>query len=179
MLIKRVYEIDPLACPNCGGTMKVVAFLERPQADVIEKILRHCGLWHATRAPPAGEDLVHGPDGHSQAANDAPRELTFVADHAIWGEAAGFREADTFGHDPVDAWYRHLAEDEPRDLTYVDEDTRLVRILITQRPQGAGGDGARCVAGFCPPHEARNRVSMPSGCQVLPREALEDGRPKQ
>jgi hypothetical protein len=123
MLIKRVYEIDPLACPNCGGTMKVVAFLEPPQADVIEKILRHCGLWHATRAPPAGEDLVHGPDGHSQAANDAPRELTFVADHAIWGEAAGFREADTFGHDPVDAWYRHLAEDEPRDLTYVDEDT--------------------------------------------------------
>jgi len=86
MLIKRVYEIDPLACPNCGGTMKVVAFLEPPQADVIEKILRHCGLWHATRAPPAGEDLVHGPDGHSQAANDAPRELTFVADHAIWGD---------------------------------------------------------------------------------------------
>ena len=91
MLIKRVYEIDPLACPNCGGTMKGVAFLEPPQADVIEKILRHCGLWHATRAPPAGEDLVHGPDGHSQAANDAPRELTFVADHSTWGEAAGFQ----------------------------------------------------------------------------------------
>jgi hypothetical protein len=29
---------------------------------------------------------------------------------------------------------------------------------------------------ICPPHEARNRVSMPSGCQVLPRHALEDGR---
>jgi hypothetical protein len=28
MLIKRVYEIDSLTCPNCGGTMKVVAFLE-------------------------------------------------------------------------------------------------------------------------------------------------------
>jgi hypothetical protein len=123
MLIKRVYEIDPLCCPQCGGTMKVIAFLEPAQGDVIAKILRHCGLWHASRAPPAGEDLVHGPDGHSQAATDAPRELTFVADHAIWGEAAGFREADTFGHDPVDDWYRHLAEDEPRDLTYVDEDT--------------------------------------------------------
>ena len=23
MLIKRVYEVDPLACPQCGGTMKV------------------------------------------------------------------------------------------------------------------------------------------------------------
>jgi hypothetical protein len=28
MLIKRLYEIDPLACPECGGQMKVVAFLE-------------------------------------------------------------------------------------------------------------------------------------------------------
>jgi hypothetical protein len=28
MLIKRVYEIDPLACPRCGGQMKVVALCE-------------------------------------------------------------------------------------------------------------------------------------------------------
>lgn len=35
MLIKRVYEIDPLACPHCGGRMKVVAFIEPPQAPVI------------------------------------------------------------------------------------------------------------------------------------------------
>ena len=39
MLIKRVYEIDPLTCARCGGQMKVVAFLDPPQADVIEKIL--------------------------------------------------------------------------------------------------------------------------------------------
>ena len=32
MLIKRVYEVDPLACPNCGGVMKVVAFIEPPRA---------------------------------------------------------------------------------------------------------------------------------------------------
>ena len=29
--------------------MKVIAFIEPPQGDVIEKILRHCGLWHASR----------------------------------------------------------------------------------------------------------------------------------
>jgi len=45
MLIKRVYEIDPLICPRCSGQMKVVAFIEPPQGEVIEKILRHCGLW--------------------------------------------------------------------------------------------------------------------------------------
>lgn len=54
-LIKRVYEVDPLLCPKCGGIMKIVAFIEkRDQADVIEKILKHCDLWHqpASRAPP-------------------------------------------------------------------------------------------------------------------------------
>jgi len=50
--------------------MDVVAFIE-PRApgrsdgrgDVIEKILRHCGLSHCSRAPPAGEDFVHDPEG--------------------------------------------------------------------------------------------------------------------
>ena len=28
MLIKRVYEADPLCCPECGGQMKVVSFIE-------------------------------------------------------------------------------------------------------------------------------------------------------
>ena len=64
MLIKRVYEVDPLACPRCGGQMKVVAFIEPPQGAVIEKILRHCGLWHpsAPRAPPPGDHLVYVPE---------------------------------------------------------------------------------------------------------------------
>jgi hypothetical protein len=44
MLIKRVYEVDPLSCPRCGNEMKVVAFIDPPQGDVIEKILRHCPL---------------------------------------------------------------------------------------------------------------------------------------
>ena len=69
MLIKRVYEIDPLACPECGGRMQVIAFIEPPQGDVIEKILRHCGLWcpSSPRAPPAREGWVHDPDGDSDS----------------------------------------------------------------------------------------------------------------
>ena len=59
MLIQRVYEIDPLCCPKCQGAMKVIAFIEPPQAAVIEKTLRHCGLWHSSRAPPADRDFVH------------------------------------------------------------------------------------------------------------------------
>jgi len=76
MLIKKIFEVDPLACPKCGSQMTVVAFIEPPQGDVIEKILRHCGLWQPStpRPPPRGEGSVHEPDG----APDEPRELTYV-----------------------------------------------------------------------------------------------------
>ena len=40
MLSKRFYEVDPLPCPRCGTEMKVVAFIDASQGDVIEKILR-------------------------------------------------------------------------------------------------------------------------------------------
>jgi hypothetical protein len=59
-LIKQVYEVDPLFCPNCGVEMKIISFIERRQSEVIEKILRHCGLWDEmpVRAPPAGAVAV-------------------------------------------------------------------------------------------------------------------------
>ena len=46
MLIKAVYEVDPLSCPKCGGTMKIVSFIE--DDDVIRSILKHCGLYRKT-----------------------------------------------------------------------------------------------------------------------------------
>jgi len=49
-LIKLVYEVDPLKCPKCGGTMKIIGFIE--EADTIEKILRHCNLWKEAPRPP-------------------------------------------------------------------------------------------------------------------------------
>jgi len=60
-LIKRVYEVDPLCCPQCGGTMAIVSFIEQEdQADVIERILKHSQLWdeYPARAPPeaAGDE---------------------------------------------------------------------------------------------------------------------------
>jgi len=87
MLIKRVYEVDPLSCPQCGGLMKVVAFIEPPQGKVVEKILRHCGLWQSRspRAPPDVDELVLELDAaYSGNALDAPNEadesheLTYV-----------------------------------------------------------------------------------------------------
>jgi hypothetical protein len=59
-LIKQVYEIDLWRCPKCGGEMKIISFIDRHQSEVIEKILRHCGLWEETsdRAPPPAPETV-------------------------------------------------------------------------------------------------------------------------
>jgi len=27
-LIKKIYEVDPLACPKCKGQMRIIAFIE-------------------------------------------------------------------------------------------------------------------------------------------------------
>jgi hypothetical protein len=52
MLIKCVYEEDPLICPACGGTMKIISFIE--EESILRTILRHCSLWKEPkpRSPP-------------------------------------------------------------------------------------------------------------------------------
>jgi hypothetical protein len=47
-LMKRVFEIDVLSCPACGGPMTVIAVIE--QTEVARKILECLGL--PSRAPP-------------------------------------------------------------------------------------------------------------------------------
>ena len=37
--IKRVYEIDPLVCPDCGAAMRIISFILEPK--VVDKILNH------------------------------------------------------------------------------------------------------------------------------------------
>ena len=41
MLIARIYEVFPLICPQCGGELKIVAFLT--EADPIQRILIYIG----------------------------------------------------------------------------------------------------------------------------------------
>ena len=77
MLIQRVYEVDPLCCPECGGQMQVVSFIEPPQPDVIEAILTHCGLCQSrsARAPPEVDELVLELDAaYSGNSIDTPDE---------------------------------------------------------------------------------------------------------
>ena len=48
-LIQKIYEVDPLLCPRCFSEMRVISVIEDP--DVMEKILKHLGLWDVKRKP--------------------------------------------------------------------------------------------------------------------------------
>ena len=81
--------------------MKIVSFIERRQAEVIEQILRHCGLWEgplrthagprsppdaAPRVSPESPDPQFVPDAefleseYREAQADGMRELQLVLD---------------------------------------------------------------------------------------------------
>ena len=81
-------EVDPLACRHCGREMKVVSIIEPPQADVIEKIMRHCGLWNPPppRPPPAGGCPVDDPAGARGPDADGSEhgERTYVDMDTFW-----------------------------------------------------------------------------------------------
>lgn len=51
--IKKIWEVDPLECPNCRTEMKIISFITDRQ--VIQKILSHLHLWESrpARSPPA------------------------------------------------------------------------------------------------------------------------------
>ncbi|MCJ7541527.1 MAG: transposase zinc-binding domain-containing protein [Desulfobacterales bacterium] len=59
-LIQKIYNVDPLLCPKCLGVMKIISFIE--DKDVIEKILRHLGLWKTRNHDPPFKSAAHIPE---------------------------------------------------------------------------------------------------------------------
>jgi hypothetical protein len=49
-MIRKVYEVDPMICPKCGGTMKVVAFITEYAA--VDRIIDHLRLKFVAEKPP-------------------------------------------------------------------------------------------------------------------------------
>ncbi len=115
MLIKRVYEVDPLACPKCGGPMKVIAFIEPPQGALIEKILRHCGLWQPSTPRPPPEDFP-SPFGSGAGGEGGDDAAIGPFDSSDWSDPVDFSASDFSASPPA-------SSDEPGDWTYVDIDT--------------------------------------------------------
>ena len=49
-LIQKIYNVNPLVCSKCLGSMRIIAFIEDDQ--LVKKILEHLGLWQVKRKPP-------------------------------------------------------------------------------------------------------------------------------
>jgi hypothetical protein len=54
-MIRKVYEVDPMLCPKCGGRMKVVAFLT--DFTVVDRIINHLKLTFVADKPPPSHVL--------------------------------------------------------------------------------------------------------------------------
>ena len=49
-LIQKIYEVDPLICPKCGGDMRIIAFIE--DYKIVKKILDYLGIYEFERKRP-------------------------------------------------------------------------------------------------------------------------------
>ncbi|MEE9152374.1 MAG: transposase, partial [Thermoplasmata archaeon] len=54
-MIRKVYEVDPLLCPQCGTEMKVISFIE--DHKVIDRIIRHLKLTFMAERPPPPQSV--------------------------------------------------------------------------------------------------------------------------
>ena len=64
-LLRQIFEVDPLVCPKCRGTMRILAFIT--QASVIDHLLTPlrsramAGAQPRARRPPASPAPLHAP----------------------------------------------------------------------------------------------------------------------
>jgi len=89
--IKKVFAADPLLCPDCGGAMRIITFIE--DRHVVRAILPPLSLWDEARPPRSrrARRRVHPPssstcpawsDLHRPAARQCAVKL--VACRFIW-----------------------------------------------------------------------------------------------
>ena len=67
-LIKKIYEVDPLVCPKCGGKMRIIALLE--DYNIIKKILDWLGIDEFRRDRPPPKRLAVADSFDDYAQND-------------------------------------------------------------------------------------------------------------
>jgi len=79
LLIARIYEVFPLLCPQCGGTMKIIAFIAFiDEGEAIREILAHVGepvdppRIAPARGPPLWESAGRGGDADTLLAQPMP-----------------------------------------------------------------------------------------------------------
>jgi hypothetical protein len=68
MLLRKVFEVDPLVCPKCQSPMKVISVIT--DGAVIRKILDHLGLWEGYTADTALQNARASPVKSDPAENN-------------------------------------------------------------------------------------------------------------
>jgi len=117
-LLRKVWNVDALACPRCASAMKVVAAITEPA--VIERILKHRGLFDRPRAPsvhvcpspPTGrhdQTLLAFPPTTSRGQSPLPQAACPATEDQNWPVDPTF--ADTT--DGQDAQLEEWAVDPP------------------------------------------------------------------
>ena len=70
-----IYHVDPLLCPKCFGSMRIISFIEDEQ--LVKKILNHLDLWDVKRKPPP-------------CTNGSPPETFIIYDQSSAPSADGY-----------------------------------------------------------------------------------------
>ena len=87
-MIRKIYEVDPLVCPRCGATMKVIAVIEGE--EIIYRILSHLNLlipWGGPRSPPQGALSASPQEWVYEPLSDLPVRRTQIGD-CPWPDSA-------------------------------------------------------------------------------------------
>jgi hypothetical protein len=87
-LLQRVFDVDVLCCPRCGGRMRILAAIT--DADIARRILACLAL--PTRAPPAASVRpLAEPDADATPGTGWPGSDAFDVDQTVaedWGSGA-------------------------------------------------------------------------------------------
>jgi hypothetical protein len=85
--MRRTFGFEVLACPRCGGRLRLIALIE--EAAVIVRILRHRGLptdlpaARPARGPPLVDGLLSEHDTYSDVVLPESAVLPTVGNNAI------------------------------------------------------------------------------------------------
>jgi hypothetical protein len=68
-LLRRIFEVEPLECPRCGQTMRIVSFITEPKAIdcILDHLRRTAMARRRSRAPPARAQRVCAAAGTTSA----------------------------------------------------------------------------------------------------------------
>jgi len=63
-MIRKVFEVDPLTCPQCGGQMRIISFIT--DYAVVDRIINHLKLTFVAERPPpphlASQEFLMDPE---------------------------------------------------------------------------------------------------------------------